>query len=69
MRCMNLKMGTCNTNVLWLSIKHKWSCSARSMICRNCTWWHFPRAYDIVNQINPSIPAGISGCMPYTTFC
>ena len=39
--------------------KYKWSCYAKSVIDRNCTWWYFPRAYDIGNKINPSIPSGM----------
>ena len=61
----------CNTNVypVMAVYKYKWSCFVRSVIYRNCTLWHFPRAYDFGNKINQSIPSGISKCVPHTTFC
>ena len=48
--------------------KYNWSCFARSVICRNCTEWHFLRVYDTGSKINPSISSGIIECMHHTIF-
>ena len=49
--------------------KYNWRYFARSVICRNCTEWHFLTVYDTGSKINPSISPGIIECMHHTTFC
>ena len=49
--------------------KYKWSCFTRSVICRNCTEWHFLRVYDNGSKINPNISSGIIAYMYHTIFC